>query len=360
MGLPEPRIFAVPANTLVVADTFGFHARGPASGIRCASRSGPMGGAARSSHGRRSIRGPHRPGARSLLAGSWATCSNGPASNSIAGGRGSVYRPSTRPERFRRHCTYGVGSRPVPQIRRAAAAPGARLLQRIDRENPSIVVYDLGAGAGNVRGADRRPLARGQHRRRRLLGRDAGQGGRREPPNRLAQADHGTWRPSRPAEIIYSNAALHWLDGHDAFFPGLLAGLASNGVLAVQIPAKFGARSHTLITEDGVGRAVAAGARTAVAPVAGRRAGLLLRSNGAFGGVARHVGNEYLQVLEGQSGQGMDQGYLAQPAPRGARRTDRSRFEAAYGERVAAAYPPRPDGKTLFPFRRLFLIATAA
>lgn len=29
MGLPRPTSFAVPANTLVVADTFGFHARGP-------------------------------------------------------------------------------------------------------------------------------------------------------------------------------------------------------------------------------------------------------------------------------------------------------------------------------------------
>lgn len=29
MGLPGPMRFAVPANTLVVADTFGFHARGP-------------------------------------------------------------------------------------------------------------------------------------------------------------------------------------------------------------------------------------------------------------------------------------------------------------------------------------------
>lgn len=28
LGLPEPRSFAVPANSLVVADTFGFHARG--------------------------------------------------------------------------------------------------------------------------------------------------------------------------------------------------------------------------------------------------------------------------------------------------------------------------------------------
>lgn len=32
LGLPEPRVFAVPANTLVVADTFGFHARGPSTG----------------------------------------------------------------------------------------------------------------------------------------------------------------------------------------------------------------------------------------------------------------------------------------------------------------------------------------
>ena len=32
LGLPEPRVFAVPANTLIVADTFGFHARGPSAG----------------------------------------------------------------------------------------------------------------------------------------------------------------------------------------------------------------------------------------------------------------------------------------------------------------------------------------
>ena len=31
LGLPPPRLFAVPANTLVVADTMGFHARGPST-----------------------------------------------------------------------------------------------------------------------------------------------------------------------------------------------------------------------------------------------------------------------------------------------------------------------------------------
>jgi len=32
-------------------------------------------------------------------------------------------------------------------------------------------------------------------------------------------------------------------------------------------------------------------------------------------------------------------------------------FEAAYRARVAEAYPPTATGQTLFPFRRLFLIA---
>ena len=32
LGLPPPRAFAVPGNTLVVADTHGFHARGPSAG----------------------------------------------------------------------------------------------------------------------------------------------------------------------------------------------------------------------------------------------------------------------------------------------------------------------------------------
>jgi hypothetical protein len=31
LGLPKPRRFAVPGNTLIVADTFGFHARVPAT-----------------------------------------------------------------------------------------------------------------------------------------------------------------------------------------------------------------------------------------------------------------------------------------------------------------------------------------
>jgi trans-aconitate 2-methyltransferase len=36
---------------------------------------------------------------------------------------------------------------------------------------------------------------------------------------------------------------------------------------------------------------------------------------------------------------------------------ERSAFEADYRRRVAPRYPPQADGRTLFPFRRLFIVA---
>jgi trans-aconitate 2-methyltransferase len=37
---------------------------------------------------------------------------------------------------------------------------------------------------------------------------------------------------------------------------------------------------------------------------------------------------------------------------------ERQRFEADYAARIRAAYPPEPDGSTLFAFRRLFIVAS--
>ena len=40
--------------------------------------------------------------------------------------------------------------------------------------------------------------------------------------------------------------------------------------------------------------------------------------------------------------------------------TDDGRFYQVVAERIAAAYPPEPDGSTLFPFRRIFIVAARA
>ena len=69
---------------------------------------------------------------------------------------------------------------------------------------------------------------------------------------------------------------------------------------------------------------------------------------------------EYLQVLEGDNPvKEWTKGTWLSPLLAALEEPERSRFEAAYAERVLEAYPRRGDGKTLFPFRRLFMIATA-
>ncbi len=68
---------------------------------------------------------------------------------------------------------------------------------------------------------------------------------------------------------------------------------------------------------------------------------------------------EYLQVLTGNdpvldwvSGTGL------RPVLNGLSDDDRARFLATYSAALRDAYPMRSDGTTLYPFRRLFIVAT--
>src|SRR5262245_66021665 len=108
--------------------------------------------------------------------------------------------------------------------------PAVDLLSRIDLADP-VDVYDLGAGAGNVT-----RLIKARWPAARVVGVDESEAmlaqARTTAPEILwERADLGAWAPSRPADLIYSNAALHWLDGHDRLFPALMDHLAPGGVL---------------------------------------------------------------------------------------------------------------------------------
>jgi trans-aconitate 2-methyltransferase len=67
---------------------------------------------------------------------------------------------------------------------------------------------------------------------------------------------------------------------------------------------------------------------------------------------------EYLQVLAGDNpvAEYTKGTWLKQFLDR-LQEPERSAFEADYRRRVLAWYPPEADGRTLFPFRRLFLVA---
>lgn len=237
--------------------------------------------------------------------------------------------------------------------------PAVDLLNRIDVANPAEG-YDLGAGAGNVT-----RLLKERWPKARITGVDESQemlvkAAIGAPEIVWQRADLETWRPLRPADVIYSNAALHWVGGHDRLFPALLATLAPGGVLAVQMPRNFSAPSHIAIAE-----AVRSGPwRTKLEPLL--RPAPVVEPAFYFDLLAPRAAaldiweTEYLQALEGDHPvKEWTKGTWLRPLLDALDEPERSRFEACYAELVARAYPRRPDGRTLFPFRRLFIVAKA-
>ena len=238
--------------------------------------------------------------------------------------------------------------------------PALDLLARVRFDDPRRVA-DLGCGAGNVTDAivQRWPRAdvTGIDGSAEMLERAR----RTLPSVRLEQSNIGTWQPSVPQDLIYSNAALHWLPDHARLFARLMDQLAPGGVLAVQMPRNFDAPSHTAIAEtvlDGPWR-------DTLQPMLGPSpVGEPQDYFNILTPLAAEIDiwqTEYLQVLSGTDpvkewtkGTWLKRFLDALPASQAAD------FEAAYAARVRIAYPALSDGRTLFPFRRLFIIARRA
>lgn len=221
-------------------------------------------------------------------------------------------------------------------------------------------VYDLGCGPGTITRllAERWPDARvtGVDASAEMLARARALA----PGIDFVAADLARWAPPAPAELLFSNAALQWLDGHETLFPRLLSCVAPGGVLAVQMPRNFAAPSHRLLDETvqaGPWRDRLAGLRRAV-PVAPPAAYHRL--------LAPHAASldiweaEYLHRLEGADPVvEWTKGTALRPFLDALDAETCAAFLADYSRRVGAVYPPEPDGATLFPFRRLFIVAVA-
>jgi trans-aconitate 2-methyltransferase len=66
---------------------------------------------------------------------------------------------------------------------------------------------------------------------------------------RFARGDIADFASGPAYDLVFSNAALHWLPDHAALLARLTAALAPGGQLAVQVPANFDHPSHTVVTE---------------------------------------------------------------------------------------------------------------
>jgi trans-aconitate 2-methyltransferase len=234
--------------------------------------------------------------------------------------------------------------------------PAVDLLMRI----PDFAVgsiADLGAGAGNVT-----KLIKERWPEAAVVGVEGSAemvaaGKKAAPEIEWLHQDLWSWHPGRQFDLIYSNAALHWLPDHAKLFPLLMEKVRPGGILAVQMPRNFGAPSHLLIAETALNGPWRSRLEHLVTPPPVEAPGFyhsLLLPQSATTDLWE---TEYLQVLEGEN-----------PVKEWTKGTwltryldvlqgeEQAAFEAAYGERILKAYPRNAVGKTLFPFRRLFMV----
>jgi trans-aconitate 2-methyltransferase len=235
--------------------------------------------------------------------------------------------------------------------------PAVDLLIRIS-EFAVRSVADLGAGAGNVtkllkeRWPDAAVTAVEGSAEMVAAGMKAA------PDIEWRQEDLASWRPAHAYDLIYSNAALHWLPDHAALFPSLMAKVEPGGILAVQMPRNFTAPSHLLIGETALNGPWRGKLEHLVTPPPVQEPAFY---HGVLAGLSENLDiweTEYLQVLEGENPvKEWTKGTWLTRYLDALQGGDKAAFEAAYGERVARAYPKNPQGQTLFPFRRLFIVA---
>ncbi len=239
----------------------------------------------------------------------------------------------------------------------ARLRPAVDLLARIPLEAPAAI-YDLGCGSGRTTGllARRWPDAW-------LTGVDSSakmlEAARKDYPGiQFREADLAAWRPEQPADLLFSNAALQWLDNHSVLFPRLLRQVKPGGVLAIQMPHNHDQPSHRAMTQAAEAGPWAAKLRPVMrqAPVADPSVyhAILAKESTRLD----IWETTYLQVLEGENPVAeWTKGTALSPLLAALAEPERSAFESTYRALVAKAYPPEADGRTLFPFRRLFIVA---
>ena len=178
------------------------------------------------------------------------------------------------------------------------------------------------------------------------------------PGERWVSGDIAEWASAgnQTFDLVFSNAALHWVPNHKALFPQLLE--RSRGAFAAQMPANFNGPAHELMRE----MALSPPWRPSfpqlpqwhsrrpefyydlLAPLSSRL--------DVWETEYVHVMPDATAIVEWFKGTGL-RPYLDALGSS----EDRERFTADYVAGIRERYQARPDGRVLFPFRRTFLVA---
>lgn len=168
------------------------------------------------------------------------------------------------------------------------------------------------------------------------------------------------WKPKPDTDVVVSNAALHWVPEHSDLLVRWVDELAPGSWIGVQIPGNFETPSHAAV------RALAR--REPYAKLMRDipfRVGAVVQSPAYYAELLMDTGckvdvweTTYLHQLTGEHPV-LDWITGSALVPVRERLSDESwqQFRQELIPLLNDAYPPRADGSTIFPFRRLFMVA---
>lgn len=249
-------------------------------------------------------------------------------------------------------------SRTYLKFARERTQPSIDLIDRIKLNDPRRII-DLGCGPGNSTGELRRRWPNAT-----VIGLDSSAhmiaAARQAHPDGIWEAgDARPWRTDEPFDLVFSNAMLQWLPDHANVCRQWFEQVAPGGALAVQAPAHYDSPLHREIMDvsrDAAWNGRMASARTALTSEPPALYYDTLQSEALhidlWETTYYHIVAGPEAVLEWFRGTGLRPFLEALSAD-----DDRRRFESMLLERYADSYPRRPNGKVLFPFRRLFFVA---
>ncbi len=182
----------------------------------------------------------------------------------------------------------------------------------------------------------------------------------RLPGVRFELAAIEEWSEPGPWDLLFANASLQWVAGHERLLPKLAQRLAPGASLAIQMPDNLNEPSHVAMRTAGARAPFAAKlgeaakARTEIAPADWYYA--LLKPLCTRIDIWRTT---YYHALAG----GLDaiaewlKGTGLTPFLKPLSGPEQQEFLAAYKDELGKAYKPLSDGTVLLPFPRLFICA---
>jgi trans-aconitate 2-methyltransferase len=235
--------------------------------------------------------------------------------------------------------------------------PARDLLAHVPLQNVRRAV-DIGCGPGNST-----ELLAARYPDAEIIGLDsspemlaAARG--RLPAVRFVDADAADWSPEQGTDLLFANATFQWVPRHGEVLKRLLAALPSGGVLAVQMPDNLSEPSHALMREVAGQSPWAPKFRVPIArePIGAPASYYdLLSSDAARIDIWHTFYNHRLSgpgaIVEMVRSTGL------RPFLDRLDIDEQRVFLARYEARLAEAYPPLADGRVLFRFPRLFIVA---